>query len=604
MPESGDTSSKKIGSKLSLAFLFLVTIGISLATRWDMPIETLWVAVPALGLLQWLWFRQSNGQSQERHGHVKSMLLVAAVAHIIFVFSVNPLYTSDDINRYVFEGHVVAAGGNPYTHPPASPLFDDLASDQAIADIREGVNNDRIATIYPPIAEVLFALGTVFHSGRLGWLMVILLFDLLILFTLPKLLIAHEADQRWSVVYAFHPIILFEGLGGGHVDLIAVSFLVAAFFFAATQKRNLAWIFLSFSVLTKIISLMIGFALLKRCGWKGMMLAGVLVVGSCALCLRSDDIRPTPRVGEWRIVESQFPNEMADNIRLRTPSDLKEMLKDDESVLVSNSGGTAVVSTRTKDLQTQRSRVLLQHKDIETAKKVNWSDVVGQFQVVGFGPSAAPWDGAILRLDGQGRIVGELGNRSLTGNYWIEDERFLSVQFESTLFEKLELSHDLQIGMSSGFYLIKTAEKIGMGFRHYSGRWTANAPLFRLLESWMPGPDEFDLKRKLAQKFIAACLVIMALAFLFAKWSLPQIALWSFTALWLFAPAVYPWYLIWLIPFLGFSRSLIPLVFTYTGLAMHLTPGNFSSEYLVYLPVGLTLIIELLGRLVARRSLS
>lgn len=58
---------------------------------------------------------------------------------------------SDDVYRYLWDGHVAASGLNPFLHAPAHP---------ALAPLRTGwhalVNHPEVATIYPPGAQLVF----------------------------------------------------------------------------------------------------------------------------------------------------------------------------------------------------------------------------------------------------------------------------------------------------------------------------------------------------------------------------------------------------------------------------------------------------------------
>src|SRR5689334_14643028 len=59
----------------------------------------------------------------------------------------------DDIWRYLWDGHVAAAGVNPYATAPASAALDALAADPPWSDIRDNVSYPAVATIYPPLAQ-------------------------------------------------------------------------------------------------------------------------------------------------------------------------------------------------------------------------------------------------------------------------------------------------------------------------------------------------------------------------------------------------------------------------------------------------------------------
>ena len=82
-------------------------------------------------------------------------LTVAALMRLAALLA--PPYLSDDINRYVWDGRVQGAGINPYRYVPA---------DAHLAPLRDPViyphinRSDYAPTIYPPVAEYVFFLGT------------------------------------------------------------------------------------------------------------------------------------------------------------------------------------------------------------------------------------------------------------------------------------------------------------------------------------------------------------------------------------------------------------------------------------------------------------
>ncbi len=571
---------------LLAASLLVVAAGLmAWATRLGLPFPAYLLTVPIVGLLQWFWWRNADPAN---HQHLKGIVAAGILAHLFTGLVANHLYTSDDINRYVFEGHVVAAGGNPYREAPASPLFDELCQDAAIETIRQGVNNSRIATIYPPVAEFLFALGSKISPRLGGWIFMILVFDTLLILLLPKLLAQYEKDPRWIVVYAFHPLVLLDGIGGGHVDLVAVTFLVFSILALKKGGKNSAWVFFALSALSKVVTLIVGFSLLAKAGWKGMILAGLLVFAAVAWCYLPGKISSQPQDGAWKIIGGV---EQGKTVQLP----LKDGSLDiDNPPLVTASGLTMVIL----DLSAEppRSQSLLHHSNLKACDDIQWNNLLGQYRIVAFSDAWQHLDGKSLRFDGQGRLKG-----AFEGQYWIDSPQLLALSQGGQLIGKFRVSKDSLLcapqDQELGLFLVKVGEKVGMGFRHYGGRWVANAPVFRTLESFMPGPDQYDIRRKQAQKIVAAFLLILGLIFAVKKTPLPRASVWLFFALWTSAPAVYPWYLLWLVPFLPFSRSKAPLVLTYSCLAMHLSGSYDFAEILVFGPVVLTMTTELFGRI-------
>ena len=71
-----------------------------------------------------------------------------------------PVFLSSDINRYIWDGRVQAAGINPYRYVPTAPELAKLRDDRVFPNINR---NNYAPTIYPPVAQLLFLL-----ANRLG----------------------------------------------------------------------------------------------------------------------------------------------------------------------------------------------------------------------------------------------------------------------------------------------------------------------------------------------------------------------------------------------------------------------------------------------------
>jgi len=137
-------------------------------------------------------------------------------------------FLSGDVYRYLFDGRTLAAGHNPYAAFPDDPR----------------VNHPEIRTIYPPHAEILFAL---FHRLTL-WRIALILAELATLWVLR---------DRGALAYATFPPLIFEGIWSAHVEVVAALLLAVAYF------RNSA-IAAACSVGTKVIPIAAVPSLLMR----------------------------------------------------------------------------------------------------------------------------------------------------------------------------------------------------------------------------------------------------------------------------------------------------------------------------------------------------
>ena len=167
--------------------------------------------------------------------------LVAGTALRLAALS-GPPTTSDDLYRYSWDGRVQAAGIDPYHAVPESAtvaglrepwLWPDPAGCAAIHRPPgcTRINRPGQRTIYPPVAEEWFA--AIYRIAGIGsrykeWQVAGLLTELGVLALLPVTLRRWRRDPRWVALYALCPAPVLEVVNNGHVDGLAVLFIVAA----------------------------------------------------------------------------------------------------------------------------------------------------------------------------------------------------------------------------------------------------------------------------------------------------------------------------------------------------------------------------------------
>lgn len=138
---------------------------------------------------------------------------------------------SDDVFRYVFEGRVFwhMGPGFPFAHPPAdAPALG--VPPHLLDEAWLRINHPHISTIYPPFAQLVFALAG--GVGELAGATLLWLKLLLVLADLGVwLLLARLAGSR-SVVWGLCPLVVMEVAREGHADSLSalgLSLGIAAF---------------------------------------------------------------------------------------------------------------------------------------------------------------------------------------------------------------------------------------------------------------------------------------------------------------------------------------------------------------------------------------
>ena len=167
----------------------------------------------------------------ESHGPGTSIALIWAIAIARPRSRSYPLAPelSDDIHRYLWDGHVLTQGVNPYAHPPG---------DDALAALRTPwhgeINNPDVPTIYPPLSQILFGLvalagGPAILAAKLLWIC----FDLGCGLLLHRIATRSGRDPAPVLVwYLWSPLLIVETAWSAHFDAVGL-FLMAALILAA-----------------------------------------------------------------------------------------------------------------------------------------------------------------------------------------------------------------------------------------------------------------------------------------------------------------------------------------------------------------------------------
>jgi hypothetical protein len=138
---------------------------------------------------------------------------------------VSPPYLSDDIYRYIWDGRVSAAGINPYRYIPTDPHLAGLRDDAVFPNINR---SNYAPTIYPPAAQWVF-LGVTRISQSVRTMKAAMVgFEALAMFAVLRLLIGAGLPPTRLLVYAWHPLPVWEFAGSGHIDAVLIAFVLLA----------------------------------------------------------------------------------------------------------------------------------------------------------------------------------------------------------------------------------------------------------------------------------------------------------------------------------------------------------------------------------------
>jgi hypothetical protein len=196
-----------------------------------------------------------------------STLVIVIVFAALFRLSIlyTPPFLSDDIYRYIWDGRVQAASVNPFKYVPADEHLTSLRDEAIYPKINR---RDFARTIYPPLAQSIFW-GTTRASESVTWMKTTMVcFEALTILALMGLLHSFRLPLQRVLVYAWHPLIVWEFAGSGHVDAVAVAFVFIALLARRRHLETATGIALGCAVLVKLFPVVLFPALYRRWGWR------------------------------------------------------------------------------------------------------------------------------------------------------------------------------------------------------------------------------------------------------------------------------------------------------------------------------------------------
>ena len=153
----------------------------------------------------------------------RSLVIAIWIPAILMRLVLFPSAPSDDINRYLWEGKLVAEGISPYSQTAdAEPWLE--YRDQ----YWEAMNHKDKATAYPPLSEFIFGSIAKIAYDPLAFKVIFVFADLLTLGGVLVLLRRRGMALAYAGFYAFNPIVLISFAGEGHFDSLMIAALVLA----------------------------------------------------------------------------------------------------------------------------------------------------------------------------------------------------------------------------------------------------------------------------------------------------------------------------------------------------------------------------------------
>jgi len=191
---------------------------------------------------------------------LKTSIFLAIGLRLIFLFSIPAL--SDDIFRFIWDGHVWLSGIHPFASTPLELLESHRDLSPGLNyELFELLNSQERYTVYPPVSQFVFYLaGLLGQNSILGSTVVIRFFllaiEVLTIVLLPKLLRIYGLSPANAILYTLNPLVIVEIIGNLHFEGAWIGFLLICLLLLARNKFLAAGTAYALAICSKLIPLL------------------------------------------------------------------------------------------------------------------------------------------------------------------------------------------------------------------------------------------------------------------------------------------------------------------------------------------------------------
>ncbi len=195
----------------------------------------------------------------------RQIFALGSLFRLVFLLSIPIL--SDDYFRFIWDGHLLLEGYNPYLYKPLDCAF--LREKGMYYDgLFASMNSPAYYSVYPPLKQGIFFLsalpGTSLLLNILTLRIIIYIADMGIFYLLRKL----SVSKPMLLLFFLNPFWIIEFSGNLHFEGIMLFFVLASFYFLQQKKIPVAGIYMGLGIAVKLLPCIILPFILVRLGWK------------------------------------------------------------------------------------------------------------------------------------------------------------------------------------------------------------------------------------------------------------------------------------------------------------------------------------------------
>lgn len=202
-------------------------------------------------------------------------MAVGLLCRALLLFSLPQL--SDDYFRFIWDGRLAIQGIHPFDALPSYYAKQGFPVAGLDAGLFEKLNSPDYYTVYPPVAQAIFAFACRIFPDSISGSVFVMKFLLLLMefgsiFLLWRLLRRFNLPAKNVLLYALNPLVIVEIVGNLHFEGAMVFFFLLAMYWGSKSKLAFSAGAMALSVASKMVSLLALPFLLRQLGIRKALL--------------------------------------------------------------------------------------------------------------------------------------------------------------------------------------------------------------------------------------------------------------------------------------------------------------------------------------------
>ncbi|BAO54365.1 glycosyltransferase 87 family protein [Nonlabens marinus] len=213
------------------------------------------------------------GRLWQRPPHILVWLIAGIVLRLVFLWNTPTL--SQDFFRFIWDGHLLLNGLNPYIYLPDDLIAAgvEVVPNAQLLHSSMGELSSGHYTNYPPLNQLFFAAAAYLGGDNLlmtvVWMRVfIIAADVVVFFYGLRLLRLIGKPDYLILLYFLNPFVIIELTANLHWEGVMACLMLMGVYYFITYQRLKSPVFIGFSILLKLLPVMILPLLLKGMKWK------------------------------------------------------------------------------------------------------------------------------------------------------------------------------------------------------------------------------------------------------------------------------------------------------------------------------------------------